>query len=165
MASIRSQIIDHLVAALSADSHPLPGGGELERPDGFVCHRFRIRNYKDLPAGGVFPGSFGEDDPTAERCQPYSMGGVVLRTFRVVVEVATKTTESDLEEALDPYLRWAVVSVMADPKRGGLALDTDEVATGWDGEDKHELICFGTAVSDIQYLTLAGDPWSQPTNL
>jgi len=124
MASLRSQILDHLKGLLEAAG----------KPAGLTVDLLRLGNLEtvDLPHALIRPT--GEDvelaNPDSLRCP------VVVRDLKVAVDCrATATAGQTIEDALDALLVWVTKAILANPRLGGLAIHTEENGTDWSGEE------------------------------
>jgi hypothetical protein len=146
MPSRRDQIIADVVTALEG----------VGKPSGLTVHRFRTRalTSERFPAVVVYP--VAEESSRA----PIKTSGLTDRRVRIVCECRTTAgADETVDEALDPLVSWVVSAVMADPRRGGLAVETQDVETTWAvTEDADRTYCGAAVVIEVRYLTAADDP-------
>lgn len=150
MPSRRELIVQALVAALDG----------ADKPAGLTVHRFRTRplvGAEDLPAVVVYL----QQETTARGDGPHGYKARRACTIRVecrtrVAGDAIDTTAPDA--ALDALTSWAVRAVMADPRQGGLAHNTQETATQWAAEETDAVYAAAAVDFTVDFITAAGDP-------
>jgi hypothetical protein len=146
MASIRSAILDAVYAAVNA-------GG---KPAGVTVYRTRDAALADAQLPAIVLTRVQEDVVRGDGPRGYK----VRRTLRVQVDcyTATATDGETSEDALDPITSWVVQAVMADPTLGGLAHNSNELATSWTLEDRNSVHAHAAVVFGLEYITAAGNP-------
>ena len=156
-ASIREQIVEAIVAALSEPSGPA----------GLTVHRFRARplTADQLPAQVVYvveersivAGNVAFTTPTA------SAAGLTgsLAIHQLLVAVETRVAGDPPDVALEPFLVWATQQVLKDPDFGDLAINALEYNTKWTAQEAADAV-YGAATQQfvIEYFSLAADPTS-----
>jgi hypothetical protein len=161
MATVGEQIRASFVTSLSQASVTLPSGATLSKPAGVTVERFRLHQVRDdvLENGilVVYPAVLG-DNPV-ESVERISMGGRVQRWMGVRVEGLKAVPDGTAPDtALDDLYRWVVASILADRLRGGLAMDTIEVANGVE-PDSADLVAAKLYVNfRVRYDTHERDP-------
>lgn len=156
-ASIREQIVEAIVAALSDPSGPA----------GLTVHRARARplTQDELPAQVVYvveersvvAGNVAFTTPTA------LTGALVgsLTEHQLLLRVETRVAGDPPDVALEPFVVWATQQVLKDPSFGELAINALEYDTKWTAQEASTGV-FGATSQDfvIQYFSLAADPTS-----
>jgi len=147
MASLRSQILDHLKGLLEAAG----------KPAGLTVEVLRLQNLEgvNLPHALIRPA--GE---TVELANPDSLRcPVVVRDLRVAVDCRAAATEGQtVEDALDALLVWVTKSILADPRLGARAITTEENSTEWAGEDSADgTYALATITFTVRYRTKTND--------
>lgn len=145
MPSRRDAIIADVVSVL----------GGVGKPSGLTVHRYRTRplTAEQFPAIAVYPAS--EQSGRA----PTRWAGLSDRTLKLVCECRTSVGASEsVDEVLDELTTWVVQAVMADPTRGGLAIETQDVEVTWAADEADRIYGGAAVVLEIRYLTAAGDP-------
>lgn len=128
----------------------LDGAG---KPADLAVHRFRSLplHVDQLPALVVYAL-----EQSAQRVGT-RQGSVADKELVVGVECRVAADEPDV--AIDPLLAWAIQSILADPKLGGVAMDVSETKTAWASaltEDQ----TYGAARVEfaVHYRSRAADP-------
>lgn len=156
-ASIREQIVEAIVAALSDPSGPA----------GLTVHRFRARplSQDQLPAQVVYAveertiiaGNVSFTTPTAITA---GLTGDLVE-HQLLVAVETRVMGDPPDVALEPFVVWATQQVLKDTSFGGLSINALEYDTKWTAQDAATGV-FGATSQEfvIQYFSLAADPTS-----
>jgi hypothetical protein len=151
LSSIREQIMVALVTALSS------GGGS---PPGLTVHRERTRPIEvdSLPAIMVY----AEDDvPKALGQQTYA-APLTERHLSVVLDCRAQGSNIvSPDEALDPVLVWAAITVLANERFGGLASGVEELRTAWNSREGDVPVASAKLIFTIRYRTSRLDPTSK----
>jgi hypothetical protein len=137
MASIRSQILAHIVAALNANGAP--------------CTFFRCRQDEfqltDLPAGNFFPTDQTDQiDAKEDDC---------ILTVDIAAIVAS--AQDPVDDAADPLLVWIEQKIMADQTLGGLCTYIEPKGIKWFMENKGTEQCGAIRTFDIHFRTALTD--------
>lgn len=145
--SRRLQIREAIVAAL--DGPELPAGARVK------AARTLPFSAKQLPAIAVYLGQEVVDAGPGPGPAPLARRRLLVR---VQVQVALAPDEEDLDRALDPLTAYAVRAILADPRLGGLAINTTERQTEFATEESQPV--FGGALLSfvVDYVTAAADP-------
>jgi hypothetical protein len=149
-SSIRMQIMDALVAALSA------GGA----PTGLTVHRERTRPIEQdsLPAIMVY----ADDDTPKPLAQQHYAAPLTERHLSLALECRAQGAAGvSPDEALDPVLVWAASAVAKDPRFGGLATDVEEGKTVWNSREGDVPVASAKWSITIRYRTSRLDPTSK----
>ena len=146
MASRRSQIVDAIVTALD-------GAG---KPVGLTVYRTRADALKAANLPAVVVSRVQEEAHRGDGPRGYKARRSL--SIRVDCYVSTTTDGETSEDALDPLTSWAVQAVMADPTLGGLANNTNEVATQWSVSDTDAVYAHALVGFAVDYITAAGNP-------
>ena len=147
MASLRSQILDHLKTLLEA-----PG-----KPTGLTVEILRLQNLETVGLPHSILRPTGE---TVELANPDSLRcPVVVRDLRVAVDCRVGVAEGQtVEDALDALLVWVTKAILADPRLGALAIHTEENGTDWAGEDSADgTLALATINFTVRYRTKTND--------
>lgn len=153
MSSRRDLILDALAAALNGGSKPV----------GLTVSRSRTTAFAStqLPGQAIYPGT----EQIIER------GGasldnkvMVKRRLTVIVETRVAAGVTTTDQALDPYLSWAVQALCAteyvgtdgDGKR--LAHSIVEEGTAWGSDEQDASYAAATQVFAVIYATSGSDP-------
>jgi len=154
MSSRRDAILDDIVNALSAATITLPNGSVVTKPASLNVHRQRAVPIDTdlLPAMAVY-----QVQEVVERNPGRNPGFLSRRKLQVGVEIRIDAGASSADQALDPYLRWAVLAVCLDPRRSTLAHDTQELGTQWEQETRSSRLALATPVFLVDYVTSAYD--------
>ena len=154
MSSRRDAIVDDIATALGAASITLPGGATVAKPSGLNVHRQRAVpiDTDQLPAMVVY-----QVQEVVDRASGRNPGFLSRRKLQVAVEIRIDAGATSADQALDTYLRWAVLAVCLDPRRSTLAHDTQELGTQWDQETRSSRLASATPVFLVDYVTSAYD--------
>lgn len=147
MASLRSQIIGAVVAALNG-----PG-----KPAGLQVYRFRLSpvDKTKLPAIVVRPMA-------EEVSKEHARSPVMRRTLRLNVQCfAAPTAGMAVDDSLDAVLVWASKAVLGTLTHGGLAITTSESRTEWDADEADQVYAGATVEFLIDYTTKTSDQESK----
>lgn len=146
MASRRSAIVDAIVAAVDGAS----------KPAGLTVFRTRADAVRAANLPAVVISRVQEDVTRGDGSRGYK----ARRTLHVRADcfVSTATDGETSEDALDPLTSWVVQAVMADVTLGGLAHNTNEVATQWSVSDTDAVYAHAGVGFAIDYITAAGNP-------
>ena len=148
MSSRRDQIIDVLYAVLS-------GAG---KPSGLTVARSRTLAFasSQLPAQVLYYVS-----EEVQSSPPRSLDNKRLarRTFRFCVETRVNAGSDTPDQAIDPYLSWAVQALCVAPVlTGKLTHDITELGTQWDSEDQDAPYSAAKQFFQVEYVTSGSDP-------
>jgi len=154
MSSRRDAILDNMIAALGAATVTLPSGATVTKPSGLNVHRQRSVQIDadQLPALVVY-----QIQEVVDRTPGRNPGFVSRRKLQVGVEIRIDAGATSNDQALDPYLRWVVLTLCLDPQRAGLAYDTQELGTSWDQETRSNRLASAAPVFLVDYVTSAYD--------
>ena len=154
MSSRRDAVLDDLVTALGAASITLPSGATVSQPSGLNVHRQRAVpiDTDQLPAMVVY-----QVQEAVDRASGRNPGFLSRRKLQVAVEIRIDAGAVSPDQALDPYLRWAVLAVCLDPRRSTLAHDTQELGTQWEQETRSSRLVLATPVFLVEYVTSVSD--------
>lgn len=120
MSTIRNQIMDHIKTKLTA----------VGAPSGLTVDLMRLRNLETVELPHVLIRMIDEDS-TATMRNP-----MAVRRLRVNLECRAAATGSNtIEDALDSLLIWVSSALQTNPQFAGLAIDSEELGTIWDGEE------------------------------
>jgi hypothetical protein len=137
MASIRSQIIAHILTVLNAAGTP--------------CTWFRCRQdefqLSELPAGNVFPE---QETNTIDAKEDAAV-------LTIVIAGIVATAQDPVDDAADAILIWAEKQLMADQTLGGLAVWIEKKGTQWFMEQKGTEQCGAIMKFDVNYRTALTD--------
>jgi hypothetical protein len=137
MASIRSQIIAHILTVLNANGTP--------------CTWFRCRQDEfqlgELPAGNVFPE---QETNTIDAKEDAAV-------LTIVIAGIVATAQDPVDDAADAILIWAEKQLMADQTLGGLAVWIEKKGTQWFMEQKGTEQCGAIMKFDVNYRTALTD--------
>lgn len=156
-ASRREGVLAAVVSALEASTAtPLKGTAtEYDKPTGLVVGRNPESDHDDsqLPRVDVYQG------PEAATYE-VTDGATLVMTVRVRTEIKWDPNSDDSgDEALDEYLSWNVLAIMADITLGGTASDVRY--TGMQSplaEKRADRYAMALQNFEITYLTKAGNP-------
>jgi hypothetical protein len=149
--SIREQIMAALVVALST------GGGS---PAGLTVHRERTRPIEidSLPAIMIY----ADDDVPKTLGQQTYAAPLTERHLAVVLECRAQGSSGvSPDEALDPVLVWATITVLANERFGGLASGVEELRTAWSSREGDVPVASAKLIFTIRYRTSRLDPTSK----
>ena len=143
MSSVRSQILDAILAALNGTGTPAP------------AERFRTTNVEmaDLPRILVHPAT--ED---IQKVSPNPRSPLMER--RVVFKLdllATFTGTTSPDQAIDPLLVWVTSQIFKDPGFGARAIETQETRLEWDAETVDSGLAKCTVEISVRYHTKTTD--------
>jgi hypothetical protein len=150
LSSIREQIMVLLVAALGASG----------KPSGLTVHRERTRPIEvdSLPAIMVYAD---DDVPKPLAGQNYA-APLTERQFSVVLECRAQGSGSvSPDAALDPVLVWAVQTIVAGERFGGLASGVEEGRTVWSSREADVPVASAKLSLTIKFRTARSDPTSK----
>jgi len=145
-ASVREQIVEAVVAALTNNNPPAPVYRSRVQP---------LSSAETLPAYVVYP--HGREP--AERLGMEA----VKHTLTLRVEALVKG-QPPLDQALDPLLTYAVQTISADPAVAALVIDVIEESAEWEMESAYEDVGAGAQDFTVTYATLRGDPTTQASD-
>lgn len=151
-SSIREQIIQDLIVALSA--------GGAGSPAGLTVHRERTRPIEidSLPAIMVYAA----DDAPKPLAQQIYRAPLTERQLSLSLECRAQGSGSiSPDEALDPVLVWAAQAVRADETFGGLASGVEEGRTVWASKEGDTVVAAAKWSITIKYRTSRLDPTSK----
>jgi hypothetical protein len=141
MASIRSQIIDAVVAALNA-----PG-----KPSGLLVARRTKKAAETTQLPKLMVSRVREE---ITRAVPSRKSPLVERKLTVRLDLwAEGTSEDGAEEAVEPLLIWATSVMEKDQSFGNLAMDTSETTIEWDAELEDLTLGHAWAEFTIRFIT------------
>lgn len=157
MASIREQILLHVVDLLNGATVPDGLEAGMEKPAGLAVHRSRGRPIdKDaLPASLPYEASEKSDRAGGSR------GPLYRETLLLRIEHRVEGPKDAPTSALDPLITWAVQVLSADEKLGGLAHSVQKKGTAWDHTASVVVReTFGVCFTDFEiiYQTLVKNP-------
>lgn len=127
------------------------------RPAGLTVSRSRTVAFaaSQLPAMALYP--------VAEEVQstpPRSLDNKRLakRGFRFCVETRVDAGSDTPDQAIDPYLSWAVQALCANPTVNDLAHDVTELGTTWDSEEDDAVYSAAKQFFQVEFVTSGRDP-------
>jgi hypothetical protein len=150
VATIREQIVERVVAALTGGSPPA----------GLTVHRERTRTLEldDLPA--VVVKDVKESKPRP--IQSNYKAPLVERDISITLEFrAAGSSGVSPDQAIDPLYAWAMVQIFKDESFGGLANGVEEGETVWHSKEGDTLLAASTTYLSIKYRTSRIDPSSR----
>lgn len=154
MSSRTDAITDNVVAALGAATITLASGSTVTKPTGLTVERHRPTPIAASTAPGVFVYQGVESVETGPARGP---SRVARRKLQLIVEIRLDAAGVSADQALDTPRRWVILAVCSDPRRNGLAHDTQEIGSEWDqAENSSQLAALKIAFL-VEYVTSASD--------
>jgi hypothetical protein len=145
--SIRDTILDAMVALL----------GGASKPTGLNVHRHRTipLALDQLPAQVVY---FIDEEVKPGPGRGMDNKRVARRYMRVCVESRCTATSTTPDQAVDPYLTWAVKALCATQRLTASMHDIQELGTQMDAEEHDSVLAAAKTLFLVEYTTSASDP-------
>ena len=147
MSYRRDQIIDVLYAVLSAAG----------KPSGLTVARSRTIAFAvtQLPAQVLY---YVSEEVQSGPHRDLDNKRLARRTFRLCVETRVSAGSDTPDQAIDPYLSWAVQALCATPRVNNLAHDVTELGTTWDSEEQDAVYSAAKQFFQVEYVTSGSNP-------
>jgi hypothetical protein len=145
--SIRDTILDAMVTALNGAS----------KPAGLTIHRHRTipLALDQLPAQVLYV--LAEEVETGP-ARGLDDKRLARRRMQVCVETRVNASGTTPDQAVDPYLTWAVEALCARQQLVASMHDIKELGGTWDAEESDAVRAAAKTVFLVDYITSASDP-------
>lgn len=150
MDSIRKQIMDAVIVALTAS------GG----PPGLNVHRERRRPIETDQLNAILV--YAEDDAPKPLAGVTYQAPLTERQLNLVLEYRANVPAGQTDdEALDPLIVWGQQQILENEKFGGLASGVDEGRTVWLSREAETTVAAAAGHFTVKYRTARADPTSK----
>jgi hypothetical protein len=139
--------MDVLFAALNGAS----------KPAGLGVHRSRTIAFaqSQLPGQALY---YVAEEVTSTPPRSLDNRRLAKRAFRFCVETRVNAGSDTPDQAIDPYLSWAVQALCAAPTVNDLAHDVTELGTTWDSEEGDAVYSAARQFFLVEYVTSGSNP-------
>jgi hypothetical protein len=144
--SRRDSLLDAIVAALGAAGKPASLTIDRQRSVPLA--------QSQLPSQSVY--AIAEEVKTGP-ARGLDNKRLARRYLQVCVETRVDASGSTPDQALDPYVAWAVKAVCGTQQLASIAHDVQELGTTWDQDEEDAVLASAKQVFLVEYVTSASD--------